>query len=101
MDYREEFKKVLLSRAHCNLGKDGITAEFIAYVTKLLKKYKIIKIKALKSIAIKSDIDTLANDISKLTNSYILDVRGKQIVLSKYPISKKELKRSNKHLQNA
>ncbi|MFX0033425.1 MAG: YhbY family RNA-binding protein [Candidatus Hodarchaeota archaeon] len=101
MDYREVFKKVLLSRAHCNLGKDGITAEFIAYVVKLLKKYKIIKIKALKSIAMKSDIDSLASDISKLTNSYILDIRGKQIILSKYPISRKELKRSSKNLYNA
>ncbi|MFX1235298.1 MAG: YhbY family RNA-binding protein [Promethearchaeota archaeon] len=96
MDYREEFKKVLLSRAHCNLGKSGITDDFIANVVKLIKQNKIIKIKVLKSIAKTSDINNLANEISRLTNSYVLDIRGKQFILSKMAINKKELKRSHK-----
>lgn len=94
MDYREEFKKVLLSRAHCILGKNGITDDFLDHVTKLLKKYKILKIKALKSIANKSTIKSLAVEISKSTNSHILDIRGKQIILSKF-INKNELKSSS------
>lgn len=89
MDYREEFKKVLLSRAHCNLGKNGITADFIANIVRLIKQNKIIKIKVLKSIARTSDINSLANDISKLTNSYVLDIRGNQFILSKKKINKK------------
>jgi len=88
MDYEQEFKKVLLSKPHCTLGKKGITEEFISHVTKLLKRYKIIKIKALRTVASKSIIKDLAEKISSLTNSYILDIRGKIIIISLYPIRK-------------
>ena len=85
MDYQNEFKKALLSQPHC---KRGITKEFILHVTKLLKRYKIIKVKTLKTIASKSNIKDLAIEISKLTNSYLLDVRGKIFILSLNPIKK-------------
>ena len=88
MDYQKEFKKALLSKPHCTLGKQGITEEFILHVSKLLKRYKIIKIKALKTIASKSNIKDIAIEISKLTNSYLLDVRGKIFILSLNPIKK-------------
>ena len=86
MDYQKEFKKALLLKPHCTLGKQGVTEEFILHVTKLLKRYKIIKIKALKTIASKSNIDSIAVEISKLTSSYLLDVRGKIFILSLKPI---------------
>ena len=87
MDYQKEFKKTLLEKKpHCTLGKLGLTEEFILHVTKLLKRYKIIKIKALKTIASKSNIDSIADEISKLTSSYLLDVRGKIFILSLKPI---------------
>ena len=82
MAQSKEFKKVLLSSPHCTLGKLGITDEFISHVNKLLKRYKIIKIKALKSIATSSNIKGLAIQISEATNSKIIDVRGKMIILS-------------------
>ena len=84
MDYEKEFKKVLLSQPHCILGKSGITTEFISNVAKLLKRYKVIKIKALKTIATKLNIKDLAIEISQLTNSYILDIRGRVFILSLY-----------------
>ena len=86
---QDEFKKVLLSQPHCTLGKKGITDEFIAHVRQLLKRYKIIKIKTLKSIATKSNIISIANQISQATDSYVLDVRGKTIIISKHQIKKK------------
>ena len=82
MDYQKEFKNVLLSQPNCILGKNGITNEFINHVNKLLKRYKVIKIKALKSVARKSNIKTLAHKISQLSNSYLIDVRGKMFILS-------------------
>jgi RNA-binding protein YhbY len=91
MDYQKEFKKALLSQPHCSLGKRGITEEFILHVTKLLKRYKVIKIKALKTIASKSNIKDIALEISKQTNSYLLDVRGKIFILSLNPIKKDKL----------
>jgi len=86
MDYQDKFKTVLLASPHCNLGKKGITDEFIKHVLKLLKRYKIIKIKALKTVASKSNIKQLAIEISELTASYVLDVRGKMIILGKNKI---------------
>jgi len=88
MDYQEEFRKTLVTSPHCILGKNGITDEFINHVIKLLKKYKVIKIKALKTIATRSNIKTLAIEISKLTNSHLLDLRGKSLILSLSPIKK-------------
>ncbi|MFX1420075.1 MAG: YhbY family RNA-binding protein [Promethearchaeota archaeon] len=88
MSYQKEFKKALLSQPHCILGKHGISNEFINHVTKLLKRYKIIKVKALKSFATKSNIKEIAQQISKLTNSYLLDIRGKIFILSMYDIRK-------------
>ena len=86
MDYQENFKRVLLASPHCNLGKKGITDEFIEHVSKLLKRYKIIKVKALKTVANKSNIQVMAKEISELTDSRVLDVRGKMIILGKYKI---------------
>ena len=86
---QDEFNKVLLSKPHCNLGKNGITDEFISHVRQLLKRYKIIKIKMLKSIATKSNTKSMADQISQATDSYVIDVRGKSIIISKQQIKKK------------
>ncbi len=88
MDYHEEFKKVLLGDPHCMLGKNGVTVEFLEHVSTLLKRYKIVKIKALKSIAENSDIRALAEDIKEKTNAFLLDMRGKTFIISKYPLKK-------------
>jgi RNA-binding protein YhbY len=84
MDFQKEFKKVLLSPPHCILGKSGITNQFISNVARLLKRYKVIKIKALKTIATKTNIKDLAIEISQLTNSHLLDIRGRVFILSRY-----------------
>lgn len=88
MDYQKEFKNALSSQPNCILGKSGITNEFVNHVNKLLKRYKVIKIKALRSVATKSNIKELANKISELTNSYLIDVRGKIFILSLYDFNK-------------
>jgi RNA-binding protein YhbY len=89
MSYQNEFKKVLLSSPHATLGKKGLTDEFLTHVQRLLKRYKIIKIKILKSIATRSNIKNIADQISQATDSHVLDVRGKTIIVSKHQIEKK------------
>jgi RNA-binding protein YhbY len=89
MSYQNEFKKVLLSSPHVILGKKGPTDDFLAHVQRLLKRYKTIKIKVLKSVGTKLNITDIANQISQATDSYILDVRGKMIVISVYDLKKK------------
>ena len=88
MSHQNEFKKVLISPPHATLGKKGITGEYILHLQHLLKKYKIIKIKMLKSIGAKANIRGIAEQISKSTNSYLLDIRGKTIIISLYDIRK-------------
>lgn len=88
MSYQNKFKKVMLSSPHATLGKKGLTDEFLSHVQQLLKKYKIIKIKVLKSVGTKSNITSFANQISQATNSYVLDIRGKMIVISAYELKK-------------
>jgi RNA-binding protein YhbY len=88
MSYQKEFEKALLSQPHCILGKHGVSDEFINHVAKLLKRYKMIKVKALKSAVNKSNIKELAKKISNLTNSYLLDIRGKIFILSVHDIKK-------------
>ncbi|MEJ2294723.1 MAG: YhbY family RNA-binding protein [Candidatus Lokiarchaeota archaeon] len=83
MDYQNEYKRALLSPPHCNLGKKGVSDEFVTHVAKLLKKYKIIKIKVLKSAIIESNFKELSEQIVNATNSYLLDIRGKTILISK------------------
>ena len=51
-------------------------------------KLKTIKIKMLKSIATKTNIRNIAEQVSNSTNSYLLDIRGKTIIISKKKISK-------------
>ena len=85
---QNEFKKVQLSSPHAILGKKGLTEDFLAHVQKLLKRYKTIKIKVLKSVATKSNIANFADKISQATNSHVLDVRGKMIVISLYELQK-------------
>jgi RNA-binding protein YhbY len=89
MSYQNEFKKVLLSSPHATLGKKGLTDDFLTHVQRLLKRYKTIKIKVLKSVATKSNIASFADQISLATNSYVLDVRGKMIVISLHNLKKK------------
>ena len=88
MSNQNEFKKVQLSSPHAILGKKGLTDDFLAHVQKLLKRYKTIKIKVLKSVATKSNITSFAGQISQATNSYVLDVRGKMIVISVHELKK-------------
>ena len=88
MSYQKEFKKVMLSSPHVTLGKKGLTDEFLSHVQQLLKRYKIIKIKVLKSVGTKSNITNFANQISQATNSHVLDVRGKMIIISVYELKK-------------
>ncbi len=89
MVYTKEFKKILLSDPNAILGKKGITDEFINHINNLLNRYKIIKIKALKTVANKSNIKEIAKNVAADTESYLLDVRGLKFILSQIPIKKK------------
>ena len=90
MSYQDQFKKVLLSSPHAICGRHGLTDEFLNHVQQLLKRYKTIKIKVLKSIATKSNIANFADQIANATNCFVLDIRGNMIIFSVYEMKKKK-----------
>ncbi|MFO8018520.1 MAG: YhbY family RNA-binding protein [Promethearchaeia archaeon] len=83
MSSKEDFKNVLLSKPHCNIGKLGITEDMINHIEQLLKDHKIIKVKVLKSFAYDKDIDNISEKVARKSDAYLQDVRGKTFILSK------------------
>ncbi|MBD3195275.1 MAG: RNA-binding protein [Candidatus Lokiarchaeota archaeon] len=88
MDYQQQFKKVLLEQPHLILGKKGIKENkgFIEHASKLLKKHKVIKIKILKTALHSLSLKEMARELAKSTDSHLVDLRGRTIILSKKPI---------------
>ena len=92
MNFKEKFKRVLLEPPHCILGKKGINGNkgFITHVQNLLKRYKIIKIKLSKNSLFNTSLEEMVNKIVKETNSYLLDNRGRILIISTMPFDKKK-----------
>jgi RNA-binding protein YhbY len=88
-DYKKMFQDVLLDKPHCILGKKGINHNegFIKHVQDLLKKHKIIKIKLLKTALHGESVEQIAQTIADSTDSYLLDLRGRTVIISKYPVN--------------
>ncbi len=77
-------KEVLLSQPSVILGKKGITEDFIDHLKKIIKREKIVKVKALKSAVAGTDIKLIAKEVAEKTNTNLIDVRGKTFMISKY-----------------
>jgi RNA-binding protein len=84
--FEKKKKEVLLSQPSIILGKKGITKDFIDHLKKIIKREKIVKIKALKSAVADTDIDSIAKEIARKTNTELIDVRGKTFMISKYSL---------------
>ncbi len=63
------------------IGKKGITENIIHEIENVLKKDMVIKIKCLQVVPSES-VKDIAKNISKLTNSRIVEIRGKTIILA-------------------
>ena len=59
-----------------------MTEDFIRHVKKLLKRYKMIKVKALRTAVREEDLEDLVKQLSEATNAHVLDLRGRTFVLS-------------------
>lgn len=66
-----------------NVGKAGVTEEFLREAQAQLNKHKKIRIRFLKSARTKSDRKSIADEIvSQLSGARLSDVRGNTIVVS-------------------
>ena len=69
------------------IGKDGITENLVEGISLALEAHELIKISVLKTVS--APLKEIAYDITSATNSELIQVIGRQIVL--YRKSKKQL----------
>ena len=78
---KDIINKVRLESPKVRIGKNGITEGILREVRNVLKKDKVVKIKCLKVIPTDVARD-IGKNIAELTNSEVVDVRGKTIILA-------------------
>lgn len=69
------------------IGKDGITQNLIEGLSLALEAHELIKVSVLKTVS--APVKEIALDITSATNSELVQVIGRQVVL--YRQSKKQL----------
>lgn len=74
------------------IGKNGVTDNFIDQINDVLEKRELIKISILQNCL--EDKDEIANDISEQTNSHIVTIIGNTIILYKESVSNKQIELS-------
>jgi len=77
---RTNIDKIRHEPAKIRIGKRGITEGMITEVETILKKDKLVKIKCLKIVPTEG-IKAIAENIAKLTQSKIVEIRGKTFIL--------------------
>jgi len=79
----EIIKDIRSKSAALILGKNGVTEEFIEEVKRQLKRKKVIKIRALRSVLAKQSIDEVASEIAAKAKSQLLEIRGYTMLLAR------------------
>jgi len=65
------------------IGKNGITQGIIDDISRKLKKDQIVKIRILRSGLKSGSCEKLAEEVSRLTESTLIETRGHTIILFK------------------
>ncbi|MHA1202887.1 MAG: YhbY family RNA-binding protein [Candidatus Heimdallarchaeaceae archaeon] len=78
---KDMINKVRLESPKVRIGKNGITEGILREVQNVLKKDRAVKIKCLKIIPTDVARD-ISKNIAELTNSEVIEVRGKTIILA-------------------
>ena len=77
---KDIINKARLEPPKVRIGKNGITEGILREVSNVLKKDKVVKIKCMKIIPT-AVARNIGKNIAELTNSKVVDVRGKTIIL--------------------
>ena len=77
---KEIINRIRQETPKIRIGKKGVTEGIIQEVSIVLKRDKVVKIKCLQSIPTEST-KAIAMNISELTNSKIIEIRGKTFIL--------------------
>lgn len=79
---KEIIKQVVHGKVHLHIGKAGITRNLISQIDNMFKKRKVIKVKLLNLMEFENAKQAFLH-LSDLTNSKLVDVRGKTGVILK------------------
>lgn len=64
-----------------HMGKEGATEEVVAEIVNQLKKSKLVKAKLLQSV--EGDRKAVGQDLASKTDSVLVEVRGRTVVLAR------------------
>ncbi len=79
---KEIIKQVIHGKVHLHIGKAGMTAEFLSQFENMFKKRSVVKVKLLNLMEFENAKQAFLH-LSTITNSKIVDVRGKTGVFFK------------------
>jgi RNA-binding protein len=93
-DYKEEIRKRVAGKTDLQLGKKGITENFIREVKNRLEKQGVVKIKILRSFRRSAELDRrdIARIVAEKTGARLVEVRGYTFILAK-PRTRDKVKR--------
>ncbi|MFD2829549.1 ribosome assembly RNA-binding protein YhbY [Corticicoccus populi] len=74
------------------IGKNGVTDNFINQISDVLEKRELIKVSVLQNCL--EDKDVIADDISRQTSSHIVTIIGNTIILYKESVNHKQIELS-------
>ncbi|MFW9851730.1 MAG: YhbY family RNA-binding protein [Candidatus Thorarchaeota archaeon] len=77
---KENINRIRQEPPKIRIGKKGVTEGIIQEVSIILKRDKVVKVKCLQSIPTENT-KAIAKNISELTNSKIIEIRGKTFIL--------------------
>ncbi len=83
MPKEERVKRVIHEEPHVRIGKAGITEGVLGEIKRQLESLKVIKVRVLRSYLRASGRKTkeIAEEVAKLVNAEVADVRGHTFVL--------------------
>ncbi|MCQ1534739.1 YhbY family RNA-binding protein [Methanosarcina sp. KYL-1] len=64
-----------------NIGKFGVSDSVIEELKKQIKANRLVKVKVLKSAEAGKDLKTIAEELAEATQSTLIEVRGRTVVL--------------------
>ena len=79
----KEFRVRMQGSADIQIGKSGISPGLLDQVTRLLKQYRLIKIRVLRNAPDPKEIDPIAEQIAQSTGSRVGITRGRCFILYK------------------
>lgn len=84
----DELKKRVAGKVDVQLGKGGISGDFVDEVRNRLEKHGVVKVRVLKSYrrAHEEGIEEIAREVAERSGGRVYEIRGFTFILVKKPV---------------